>query len=114
MNWKHIVQRSLGYFSRYFRPPWRVGDALVFSENAGRTSKCGHPCLCQSCTQEPPAEMTGRGSLLNRPSCSPDDPVVQGDEPNWGKRRTVLYTSKCPHTEEFNAHRTEELRIVLS
>ena len=64
-----------------FRAPWRVGDAVVGRENAGwTTSKSEHPCPCQSWPQGPPAEKTGRGSLLNRPSCSPYDQVGQGTE----------------------------------
>ena len=39
------------------------------------TSKNGHPCPCQNCSQWPPAEKPGEGSLLNRPSCPPDDPI---------------------------------------
>ena len=66
-----------------FRAPWRVGYAVVGRGNAGwTTSKSGHPCPCQSCSQEPPAEKTGRGSLLNRPSCPPDDSIGQGTELN--------------------------------
>ena len=34
----------------------------------------------RNCSQGPPAEKTGRGSLLNRPSCLPDDPIGQGTE----------------------------------
>ena len=50
-------------------PAKRVGDAVVGRGNAGRTaSKSGHPCPCKNCPQWP-AETTGRGSLLNRPSC---------------------------------------------
>ena len=70
-----------------FKAPWRVGDAVVGRGNAGRTkSRSGHPCPCQNCLQGPPAERTGRGSLLNRPSCPPplppppDDPNGQGTE----------------------------------
>ena len=40
-------------------------------------------CTWQNCLRGPSAEKTGRGSLLNRPSCSPDDPVGQGIELNW-------------------------------
>ena len=66
-----------------FRTPWRVGDAVVSRGNAGwTTSKNGHPCPCQNCSRGPPAEKTGRGSLLNRPSCPPDDPIGQGTEQN--------------------------------
>ena len=55
-----------------FRAPWEVGNAVVGWENAGwTTSKSGHPCLCQNCSQGLPAEKTGRGSLLNHPSCPP-------------------------------------------
>ena len=39
-------------------------------------------CSCKNCLQGPPAEKTGRGSLLNRPSCPPDDPIGQGTELN--------------------------------
>ena len=64
-----------------FRVPWRVGDTLVSRGNAGwTTSKSGHPCLCQNCSQGPPVEKTGRGFLLNRPSCPPEDPSSQGIE----------------------------------
>ena len=55
-----------------FRALWRVGDAVVGRGNAGwTTSKTVHPCPCQNCSQGPPAEKSGRGSLLNRPSCPP-------------------------------------------
>ena len=65
------------------RAPGRVGGAVVDRGNAGwTTSKNGHICPCQSCSQRPPAEKTGRRSLLNRPSCSSDDPIGQGIELN--------------------------------
>ena len=64
-----------------FRAPWEVGNAVVGWENAGwTTSKSGHPCLCQNCSKGPPAENTGRGSLLKRLSCPLDDLIVQGTE----------------------------------
>ena len=47
------------------------------------TSKSAHPHPSQSCSQGPPAEKTGRGSLLNRLSCPPYDPNGQGTEMNW-------------------------------
>ena len=73
-----------------FRAPWRVGNAMVGRGNAGWTTwKSGHPCPCQNCSQGPPAGKTGRGSLLNHPSCPPDDPTGQGTEPN-----PFLYTVK--------------------
>ena len=58
-----------------------MGDVVVGGEYAGwTTSNRGRPCLCQNCSHWPPAEKTGRGSLLTRPSCPPDDPVGQGTE----------------------------------
>ena len=67
-----------------FRAPWRVGYAVVGRGNAGwTTSKSGHPCPCQNRSQGPPAEKTARGSLLNRLSRPPDDPIGQGTELNW-------------------------------
>ena len=66
-----------------FRAPWRLGDAVVGRGKVGwTTSKSEHPCPCQDCSQGPPAEKTGRGSLLNRPSCPLDDPISRGTELN--------------------------------
>ena len=43
-----------------------VHNVTLSPVNAGRiSSKSGHPCPCQYCSQGPPAERTGRGSLLN-------------------------------------------------
>ena len=58
------------------RAIWRVGGAMFSGGNAGwTTTKSSHPCPCQNCTQWPPAEKTGRGSLLNHLSRTPDNPV---------------------------------------
>ena len=46
-------------------------------------TSCVSFCPCQNCSQGPPAEKTGRGSLLNRPSCPPGDAVDHGTELNW-------------------------------
>ena len=74
-----------------FRAPWRVGDTVVGRGNAGwTTSKSGHPCHCQNCSQWPPVEKTGRGSVLNLPLCPPDDPVGQGTELNLPLARDAL------------------------
>ena len=60
-----------------------VGHTMVGRGNAGwTTSRRGHPCPCQNCSQGPPAEKTGRGSLMNRLLCPPDDPICQGTELN--------------------------------
>ena len=67
-----------------FRAPSGVGDAVVGRGNAGwTTSKSGHPCPCQNCSQGSPTEKAWRGSLLNSPSCPPDDPVGHETELNW-------------------------------
>ena len=64
-----------------FRAHWRVGDVAFGRRNAGWTaSMSGHPCPCQNCSQGPPATKSGRGSLLNRPSSPPDDPIGHGTE----------------------------------
>ena len=56
--------------------PWQfpVYDPLVVLS----TLKSGHPCPCQDCSQQPPAEKTGRESLLNRPSCPPTIQSIKG------------------------------------
>ena len=60
-------------------------------------SKSGHPCPCQNCSQRPPTEKTGRGSLLNCTSWPPspappppNDPIGQGIELNFCSIVTVL------------------------
>ena len=73
-----------------FRAPWRVGSIMVGRGNAGwMTSKSGHLHPCRNCSQGPPAEKTGRGSLLNHPPCPPDDPVNQGMELNIAALHSV-------------------------
>ena len=55
-----------GFVARYIY-------TIVSRGNAGwTTSKIGHTCPCQDCSQGPPPEKVGRGSLL---ICPPDDPV---------------------------------------
>ena len=67
-----------------FRASLRVDDAVVGRGNAGwTTSKSGHLCPCQNCSKWSPQGKTGRGSLLNRPSCLPEDPIGQDTELNW-------------------------------
>ena len=53
-----------------FKAPWRVGNTLVSRGNAGWIMQnSGHTCPCQNCSQRPPLEKTGSGSLLNHSSC---------------------------------------------
>ena len=67
-----------------FRAPWRAGDVVAGRGDDGWTTlKSWHLCPCQNYSQGLPAEKTKRGSLLNRTSCPPDDPVGQGTEMNW-------------------------------
>ena len=71
--------------------PWKVGDTADGRGNHGcTTQKSGHLCPFQNCPQEPGAEKTGRGSLLNRPSCPLDDPVGQGTELNWTESKCLF------------------------
>ena len=73
--------------------PWIVGNAVVGRENAGwTTSKSGHSCPCQNCSQGSHAEKTGIGFLLNRPLCPPDDPFDQGTEINWNAFRIFEFS----------------------
>ena len=66
------------------------GDAMVSRGNAGlTTSKSGHSCPCQNCSQGTPAEKIGRWSLLNRPLCPPSDSIDQGTELNWTMDITI-------------------------
>ena len=87
-----------------FRVTWRVVDAVVGRGNAGRTtSKSGHPCPWQNCSQGPAAVKTRRGFLLNRPSCPrppprlpaphPEDAIGQGTELNSVSLFVVLRIS---------------------
>ena len=81
-----------------FRVLWRVGDAVVGRRNAGgTTSKSGHSCQCQNCSQRSTAEKTGMWSLLYRPSCPPDDPVGQGAELNWTELNWIYWTLFSVH-----------------
>ena len=57
--------------------PWSAEELLD-----GKHQRVDIPAHARNCSQGPPAEKTGRGSLLNRPSRSPDDPVGQGTELN--------------------------------
>ena len=68
----------------FFMALSRMGDVEVSRGNSGRTrSKSGLPCSYRNCLRKPPAEKSGRGSLLNRPSSPSDDPTGQRTELNW-------------------------------
>ena len=94
----------------FLRAPWRVGVAVVGRGNAGgTTSKRGHSYPYQNCSQGPPAEKTGRGSLLNHPSCSPDDPIHQGTELKWTELTmlTSVTTILCRYKVFTESMRTQ-------
>ena len=62
-----INSKSFPYPSSPRQPqPWSAEEMLD-----GQHQKNGHPCPYQHCSKGPPAEKTGRGSLLNRPSFPP-------------------------------------------
>ena len=83
LAWFRNVTRHDSVSKTILNGTWRVGDAVVSRGNAGwTTTKSGHPCQCQNCSQALSAEKTGRGSLLNCPAYLPDDPVVQETELN--------------------------------
>ena len=90
------------------RAPWRLGNAMVGRGNAGWTTpNSGHPCPCQNCSQWPPAEETGRGSLLNHLSRPiPDSPIGQGTEQNWtSKKKKKREKKREKHIRRNNAER---------
>ena len=94
----------------FIRAPWRVGDTVVGRGNAGwTTSKSGHPFPCQSCSQGSPAEKTGRGSLLNRPSCSPEEP----NRPrNWTELNSRVGLMRANYNTK-QPNKTSEIIILI-
>ena len=82
-----------------FRTPWRVGDTVVDRGNAGWTTpKSGHPCPYQSFSEGPSAEKTGKGSLLNRPSCPPVKVIIFSSS-NHHHRKTFFFSPNLPQTD---------------
>ena len=81
-----VKRQKLGWFRHVTRHDSLSKTILQDTSEGGRrrrnggwtTSKSGHPCPCQICSQGPSAEKTGRGSLLNRPSRSQNDPIGHG------------------------------------
>ena len=56
--------------------PWSAEEVLD-----GQHERVDIPAHARTaCSQRPPAEKNGRGSLLNRPLCPPNDQVSQGTE----------------------------------
>ena len=66
-----------------FRARWKVGDAVVSRGNAGWThQRVNIPAHASTAHKGRLQKKAGRGSLLDRPSCSPEDPISQGTELN--------------------------------
>ena len=96
LAWCGMSHATTACPKQYFRAPWRVGDAMVSGGNAGwTTSKSGHPCSRRNCSKWPPAEKAGRGSVLNRPSRLPYDPIGQGTELNWRWQIDIYHAKVC-------------------
>ena len=69
-----------------FKAPWWLRDAAVGRGNAGwTTSKSGHLCLCQNCSQGPPAEKDLKRICAETSLMSPRRPNQSRDwtELNW-------------------------------
>ena len=83
-----------------FWAPLRVGNTVVSPGNAGWiTAKTGYPWPRQNCSHGLPAEKTGRGSLLNHPSCPP--PPARW--PNRSRDWTEPLTTKMLQMNTYNA-----------
>ena len=78
-----------------------TGDTVVSRDNEGwSTWKGGQTCPRQNCSWRAPAEKIGRRSLLNRPSCPPEEKSGQGT--NWTVQRMVKACSFKRGSENKN------------
>ena len=77
---------------------WSAEEMLL----DGQHQRVDIHCPCQNCSLRPPAEKTGRESLLNRTSCPPDDLI--GNETELTELlalnliQGILMTSSPPYT----------------
>ena len=71
----------LGHVARH-RVLWRVGDAVVVEKRLERLHQRVDIPPKPEHSQGPPAEKTGRGSLLNHPSCPSNVRIGQRTEVN--------------------------------
>ena len=77
----HARQRLQTHPSGYlggWATPWSVEEMLD-----GQHQRVDIPAHARTAHKGPPVEKTGRGSLLNRPSCIPNNFTGQGAELNW-------------------------------
>ena len=72
-----VKRRKLAWFGHVTRYD-SLSKTLEFGIRCGWQKKC----WLDNIKQGPPAEMTRRGSLFNRPSCPPDEQIGQGTELN--------------------------------
>ena len=85
-----------------------VGDDVVGREKARwTTSKSGRPWPRQNCSRWPPAVNAGRGSLLNRPSCS-SHPTPRRH--NWSKDWTELKEAE----KQYDIHLTMSRKLKIA
>ena len=102
----------------FFRAPWSVGCTVVSrGNNRWTTSKSGHICPCQNCSERPPAEKTGRWYLLNRPSCPPGRPNRSRDWPGLNLDYSAhLYcaASVCFHATDRQASCFRKVDMTFS
>ena len=75
----HVTRHS---FSKTILQGILEGGQHRDQQSKWTTSKSGHPCQCQNCSQQRPAEKTGRGSLLKCRSCPPGNPTRQWTDLN--------------------------------
>ena len=64
----------------------------------------------QNCSKGPPAEMTGGGSLLNHPSCSPADTISQGTGLNWTDHSFNPFQSIFQSFMHYSARTSTKIR----
>ena len=75
--WQLLQNHPSGHL-RGWATPWSAEEMVD-----GQCQRADIPAHCQNCAQWPPAENTGRESLLKRLSCPADDPIGQRTELNW-------------------------------
>ena len=77
-RWKHA---RFGHVTRHNSlSKTIIQGTLEGWQHCGQQRKCWMDCPCQNCSKGPSAEKSGRGSLVNCPSCPSDNPIGQGTE----------------------------------
>ena len=68
----------------------------IFVKCNGQHQRVDIPARARIAHKDLLQKKTGRGSLLNRPSCPPDDPIGQGTEPKWMSYQSGQRSSRKP------------------